>query len=369
MAFDVETPNRFNNRISAIGISLIDSDGSIHTTETLINPECEFDPFNIALTGICPEMVATAPTFPDIWAEISPLFTKYVLVAHNASFDMCVLDKTLTAYGLQAPPMKYLCTMKLAKYALPKAENYILPTLCSFFEVPLNHHNAGSDSEACAIILKKIEDCGVDIENFISEYYSISRKHESHFLHRNENTNSHALQELNSILKAISCDEVLNEAEISFLIDWMSNHSFLRGNYPYDRIYNKLAEVLEDGVITKKEHDELVHLFQSADDPVEANALDCNCAKIDLMGKRICLSGEFDYGSKEEVSKILIKKGALVQPSVSKTTNYLVVGGQGSSAWCAGNYGSKIKKALELQTKGIEIMIVREKDFFSSIGV
>ena len=46
IAFDVETPNRYNNRMSAIGISVIE-DGSI--TESFfsyVNPETHFDYFN-----------------------------------------------------------------------------------------------------------------------------------------------------------------------------------------------------------------------------------------------------------------------------------------------------------------------------------
>lgn len=176
-----------------------------------------------------------------------------------------------------------------------------------------------------------------------------------------------ALNELNTIVRAISCDGILAREEIAFLIRWMNQNASLKGNYPYDRIYNKLAEVLEDGVITPQEHDELLHLFQTSDNPLEEHTCACDC--LELSGKNICLSGEFDYGSKDMVSDILIEKGASVQSTVTRKTNILIVGGQGSSAWSSGNYGSKIKKALELQSKGVEIMIVREADFFDAIGV
>jgi len=41
----------------------------------------------------------------------------------------------------------------------------------------------------------------------------------------------------------------------------------------------------------------------------------------------------------------------------------------GSSMWCAGNYGTKVKKALELQAKGIPIEIIREADFYNALGI
>lgn len=367
VAFDVETPNRCNNRISSIGISVIDTDGSIRTREYLVNPECEFEYFNISLTGITPNMVKGAPSFPTVWNEIGEMFMHHTLVAHNASFDLCVLQKTLTAYELETPLLRYICTRRLAKSVLPQVENYKLDTLCEFYGIPLNHHNAGSDSAACALILQNIEKCGIDIDGFSAVYDCRPVRDSNRTWHHNLSESTYALQELNSVVKAISCDGILVDSEIAYLVDWMSSHSNLKGNYPYDRVYNKLAEVLEDGVITQEEHDELIQLFQSADNPVEANACECGCS--DIMGKSICLSGEFDYGSKDDVSAILIDKGAVMQTNVTKKTDILVVGGQGSSAWSSGNYGSKIKKALELQSKGIDIMIIREKDFLSSLGV
>ena len=41
----------------------------------------------------------------------------------------------------------------------------------------------------------------------------------------------------------------------------------------------------------------------------------------------------------------------------------MIVGGQGSCNWKCGNYGAKIKKALELQDKGSYITIICEADF------
>jgi hypothetical protein len=37
--------------------------------------------------------------------------------------------------------------------------------------------------------------------------------------------------------------------------------------------------------------------------------------------------------------------------------------------WCAGNYGTKVKKALELQANGSSIQIIREEDFYNALGI
>ena len=370
IAFDIETPNRLNNRISSIALSIVDDSYTIRTIQHLVNPECDFDHINISLTGITPDIVADAPTFPIIWEQIKPLFRENIVVAHNASFDMCVLGKTLSAYGLSAPVLHYICTMKLSRQLISDVPNYKLPTLCAYFNIPLEHHRAGSDSKACAnimaIYMRALEERGISIERFAETYdcaNSIDCRSVSHH-HISENSN--ALKELNTVLTAISCDGFLSVEEINFLIDWMNNNSALKGNFPYDRIYNKLVDVLEDGIVTQQEHDELLQLFQTANNPVDSVSCSCDC--LELTGKNICLSGEFNHGSKDQVSALLTQKGANIQSSVTKKTNIVVVGGQGNSNWVAGNYGTKIKKALEFQSKGLGIMIIREADFWDNIG-
>ena len=77
----------------------------------------------------------------------------------------------------------------------------------------------------------------------------------------------------------------------------------------------------------------------------------------------MCLTGDFAFGSKEEVSKIIEEVGGIVDKNVKKTTNYVVVGSRGSENWKAGNYGAKIQKALEYNNKGGCITIVEEKVF------
>ena len=62
IAFDVETPNYANDRMSAIGITVVENDTIVDEFATLVNPESHFDYFNIQLTGITPEMAAEAAT-------------------------------------------------------------------------------------------------------------------------------------------------------------------------------------------------------------------------------------------------------------------------------------------------------------------
>ena len=171
IAFDVETPNCANNRMSAIGLAVV-QDGEI-TEEfySLVNPEAHFDRFNINLTGITPEMAAEAPAFPELWEELEPLMDSGLLVAHNAPFDMSVLAKCLRDYGIRwHPRVEYVCTCRMGRRLLPGLPNHRLNTLCDYLELDLDHHHAGSDSRACGGILLHCLRNGADIGSFVRVY-------------------------------------------------------------------------------------------------------------------------------------------------------------------------------------------------------
>lgn len=170
IAFDVETPNRFNDRMSSIGITVIENGAIADSFYSLVNPEARFDYFNIQLTGIDENAVKNAPTFAELWREIEPLMSSGILVAHNAVFDLGVLKKCLADYGVSwRDSAKYLCTVQIGRRVLPKM-SHKLNVLADYYKIPLNHHNAASDSEACARILLKYIEAGTDVNGFIKTY-------------------------------------------------------------------------------------------------------------------------------------------------------------------------------------------------------
>lgn len=155
--FDVETPNVANNRMSAIGIVVMEDDQIRERFSSLIDPECHFDDFNVMLTGISPEMVEDAPIFAQLWPKIRPYFENSVLVAHNAQFDMAVLAKCLQHYGMVwKETAQYICTCRMGKQCLPMLQNHRLNTLCDYYGIDLMHHRADSDALACAEILRRL---------------------------------------------------------------------------------------------------------------------------------------------------------------------------------------------------------------------
>ncbi len=170
IVFDVETPNRYNSRISAIGISVVEDGRIVQDWFSLVDPEQPFDWFNSMLTGINEETVFNAPAFPEVWAQIEPLMSSGILVAHNAGFDMGVLRKCLSSYEIEwRPSVRGICTVVMGRRLLPGI-SHKLNDMCDYYGICLQHHHADSDSRACAEILIRYMESGAVPEKFIRTY-------------------------------------------------------------------------------------------------------------------------------------------------------------------------------------------------------
>ena len=173
IVFDVETPNRANNRMSAIGITIIENGIIADSFFSLVDPEVYFDRFNTQLTGISADTVQGAPNFAELWEQIKSVMESGILVAHNAVFDMSVLKKCLHDYGIEwKNTAKYICTVQAGKKLLPGI-SHSLNVMCDHYGISLDHHKADSDSRACAEILLRYMESGADVNSFIRTYHLI----------------------------------------------------------------------------------------------------------------------------------------------------------------------------------------------------
>jgi DNA polymerase III subunit epsilon len=110
---DIETPNNCNDSICSIAVINILDDKIVFENEFLVNPEDNFDEFNIKLHGINKSIVKYANTFDKVWKEISKYFTNGIVIGHNVKFDLNVICKTLYKYNINIPEFYYIDTCDL----------------------------------------------------------------------------------------------------------------------------------------------------------------------------------------------------------------------------------------------------------------
>ncbi|RYD72703.1 MAG: DNA polymerase III subunit epsilon, partial [Sphingobacteriales bacterium] len=86
---DIETTGGFasGNGITEIAICIHNGEKVVDRYHTLINPNQKIPVYITALTGISNAMVASAPTFEEVAAEIYAYLQDAIFVAHNVNFD------------------------------------------------------------------------------------------------------------------------------------------------------------------------------------------------------------------------------------------------------------------------------------------
>lgn len=147
---DTETANETRSSLCAVGITILDQGEPVAAAAEIINPRCEFNPFNTRVNGIDAQSVVGARDLAEVWTDIAALCSSRLVVCHNASFDVGVLRASAAAHNLVGFQCEVTCTMRLARRVWPNKPSYGLGYLASDLAIPLNHHEPGSDSQACA---------------------------------------------------------------------------------------------------------------------------------------------------------------------------------------------------------------------------
>ena len=159
VAIDFETADRGRDSACAVALVRVEGGRIVRREHRLIRPPRRDFEFTY-LHGITWQRVAREPTFRELWPTLEPLLDgSRFLAAHNASFDRAVLHACCQRAGLPPPLHPFQCTVKLARemWGIYPTK---LPNVCSRLGIPLRHHDAASDAEACARIVLAADGSG-----------------------------------------------------------------------------------------------------------------------------------------------------------------------------------------------------------------
>ena len=156
VAIDFETANNSFSSACSIGISIYLDGEIINNEEYLIKPHHNYFYFtNTHIHLLNEDDVKNEKEFIDYYDFLKEIFEDSILIAHNANFDIAVLNASCDLYDLPHFTNKYLDTVTLARRVYPELYNHRLDTIAEYLNLDLKHHNAKSDSLACLMILLK----------------------------------------------------------------------------------------------------------------------------------------------------------------------------------------------------------------------
>ncbi len=159
-AIDVELANNSRASVCAVGLVRVRSAEIVDEQRWLIRPPAGHDKFlddryHVGLHGVTAAMVVNEPRWRDRFPDLLDYVGDDVLVAHNAySMDEAAITQACQAEGLIAPSWRFICTMELARIALPALGSHSLEQVCLALGIPLHkHHDPLADAHASASIV------------------------------------------------------------------------------------------------------------------------------------------------------------------------------------------------------------------------
>lgn len=184
------------------------------------------------------------------------------------------------------------------------------------------------------------------------------------------------LQVLLGFLHGIMAEESTSETEMLALKAWI-NRSFIDSTtWPVTVLRKSISDILADGIL---KGDELKHLEKvtssiigneqllafrgsiSTTLPIEVTP------SIEFRDKTYCATGRFVYGTRKRIENAIISRGGLTASSITKKTNYLIIGTLSSRDWTHTSFGRKIEKAVHIRDAGVNIQILHEDQFIPAL--
>lgn len=172
-------------------------------------------------------------------------------------------------------------------------------------------------------------------------------------------------------------DAELSDQEIHFLELWLRDNEEIRNTWPGNVIYERVQEVLGDGVITA---DERAYLTTTLSDLIGGSMRETGAAggaattlpvndvpNLIIPGNLFCFTGTFVFGTRTKCQNAVIERGGMVADSITKKLDYLVIGTLATREWKHTSHGLKIEKAMDYQRGGAKVLIVSEDQWISAL--
>lgn len=173
IAVDVETANSDVSSICQLGLACVKNDGTITPISVLVDPETTFDSFNIDLHGIDERQVTGQANFENVIQNFRAFLDRHLLVQHS-TFDRRAINAACERYSLPVPNFRWHDSVTIARHAWPELKGnggHGLANLKTVLDLDFNHHDAGEDAKAAAMVVLLAErDLGQSFDRILTSH-------------------------------------------------------------------------------------------------------------------------------------------------------------------------------------------------------
>lgn len=386
---DVETTGLDPSRDKLIEIAALKIQDSkvVDSYSSLINPEVPVSDFITELTGITNEELENAPLAGDVLSKFSAFIGYDILVGHNVNFDINFLYDNFVEYLNKPLSNNFVDTLRLSKKYFKNAPSYKLSLLAKHLDININtSHRALDDCETTNhLYIKLLEASKRPLETEQELLNSLTFDESNPFFKKRIVVKGIPQLYSYAFMKEVAkkCNAKMSD------VFYSSCNYIVFSKFTYDRYIkgassekfekaNKLAASGSLTIISENEWCKMLDIpiphssSGSHHSSVSAKDIVTDKTEFDethpLFGKLCVFTGALQKMVRKDAMQIVVDFGGQVGNSVTKKTNYLILGNNDYCSSIKDGKSSKQKKAESLKLSGNDIEIISEDVFYDMIS-
>ncbi|MDP3908013.1 BRCT domain-containing protein [Novosphingobium sp.] len=184
----------------------------------------------------------------------------------------------------------------------------------------------------------------------------------------NDRISARQMDEMIGLARGLCADGTLNQSEVEFLQGWLAASLSVSDQPLLQTLWVRVNAVLKDGVMDQDEHADLFETLQNLGgseielgEALKSTTLPlCSPApSVTFEGQQFVFTGTFSYGQRKDCERAVLERNGEIG-SLTRKTDYLVIGSYATDSWKHSSMGAKILRACELRQGGAPISIVSE---------
>jgi len=181
---------------------------------------------------------------------------------------------------------------------------------------------------------------------------------------------SETISQFVSLCRESVTSGVLTEQKADIIIDFVLDHPKTSDVWPF----TEFCALMSQTCFAERIHEIVLKIIDAVDD---GQALDktnsiiklhqSNMTLEDVRSSRVVITGKLEQMTREELERLLRVSGAQIDRCVTSHTKFLIVGRKISSGWKYENFGTKIRDAVNLKSRGYGILMLSEKSILRTL--
>lgn len=180
------------------------------------------------------------------------------------------------------------------------------------------------------------------------------------------------------LVRGVIADGDVSGEEAQRLAEWTRANPTIAERWPANVLTRRLEGIFRDGRMDSAERTHLAALLSElADNAAGLGAgfplatdlpVDRPEPEVVFEGRTFVFAGEMAYGPTHACEREVQERGGICDRSVTRRTDYLVIGSLAATDWSQLEFGSLVDEAVEHRERGVPVAIISEESWTRALG-